>query len=355
MFNVRPFESRTINWWYDERDNIDFNPSYQRKGGLWSSDNKAYLIDSILNKFDIPKIYLADFTYKDTDLNENQKAFAIIDGKQRFEAIFDFYDGKLSLANDFELLENPKLKLGGLSYKDLKSNYPKISRDFDNFNLSVMSVITDQEDQINELFIRLNTNRPLTGAEIRSAMAGQVPNLIKGISSNRFFKKNIRFSIKRKQDENIAAKLLLIEFRGKFVDTKKVHLDRFVEEGIKSEVGNFENAYNRVNSVLSNMSKAFNISDPLLRSSGSIPVYYWLFKKHNKHLSKLREYIVDFEKIRTKIKQIDNITEDIPIEQIQAFITYNSAIRSPNDGSAMHLCYSIIQKGFENFINNING
>ena len=60
MFKVRQFEARTLSWWYDQRDTIDLNPPYQRRGGLWSAREKSYLIDSILNDYDIPKLYLAD-------------------------------------------------------------------------------------------------------------------------------------------------------------------------------------------------------------------------------------------------------------------------------------------------------
>ena len=61
--------------------------------------------------------------------------YAIIDGKQRFEAIFDFFDGKIVLNENFVFLEDPVLKLGGLSYRDLKQNYSDIAEIFDNYNL----------------------------------------------------------------------------------------------------------------------------------------------------------------------------------------------------------------------------
>ena len=217
MFSVRLFDPKTISWWHAERDQIDFEPPYQRKGKLWVDRDKSYLIDSVINRFDIPKIYLADFTFgnfNSADLNPNKTSYAIIDGKQRLEALFDFMDNKLVLNNDFIYLDDPSLNLGGLNYKDLKSSYPKIASKFDNFSLSVMSVITDQEGMINELFVRLNKSKPLTGSELRSAMKGIVPGLIKNIADNEFFKNKIRFNTARAQDRNTAAKLLLLEFRG---------------------------------------------------------------------------------------------------------------------------------------------
>ena len=89
MFKVREFETRTLNWWYQERDGIDMTPVYQRRGGLWSPKNKPFLIDSILNDSDIPKLYIADFTWGNTPLNQQRNAYDGSDGTQRFETIFD--------------------------------------------------------------------------------------------------------------------------------------------------------------------------------------------------------------------------------------------------------------------------
>ncbi len=150
-----------------------------------------------MNGFDVPKFYVADFTYADSKLNKKKLPYAIIDGKQRFEAIFDFFDGKITLNEDFVLHENQALKLGGLGYLDLTKNYSDIAEVFDNYHLSVMSVITESEALINELFVRLNRSKPLTGAEIRNAMAGPAPEIIRRIAKHEFFSDFISFQVKR--------------------------------------------------------------------------------------------------------------------------------------------------------------
>ena len=48
-FKIQAFENKTLSWWYNRRNSIDMNAPYQRRGGLWSKTDKAYLIDSILN------------------------------------------------------------------------------------------------------------------------------------------------------------------------------------------------------------------------------------------------------------------------------------------------------------------
>src|ERR1700722_13147633 len=101
-FKVEPMEPHTLTWWRNRKEKIDMDPPYQRRGRLWSATDKQYLIDSILNGFDVPKVYMADFTWGDSPLNRQKLPYAIIDGKQRLLAIFDFFGGSITLNKDFK-------------------------------------------------------------------------------------------------------------------------------------------------------------------------------------------------------------------------------------------------------------
>ncbi|MCX5643073.1 MAG: DUF262 domain-containing protein [Phycisphaerae bacterium] len=103
-FKITLMEAKTLSWWKSRRARIDMEPPYQRRGRLWSDTDKAYLIDSILNGYDIPKLYMADFTWGDSKLNQKKLPYAIIDGKQRLEAIFDFFDGRITLT-EFRIIQ----------------------------------------------------------------------------------------------------------------------------------------------------------------------------------------------------------------------------------------------------------
>lgn len=346
MFKVRTHETRTLKWWYSQKDDIDLEPPYQRKGRLWSLNDRAYLIDSIINDYDIPKIYLADFTFVNTDLNSKSKPYAVIDGRQRLESIFGFFENEFPLNENFSFFPNPTLTLGGLYYADLLKNYPKIASRFEEFNLHVMSVMTNDEGKINDLFVRLNTSKPLTGAEIRNAMTGKVPETIREISQHEFFADRIRFTTKRAQDKNAAAKVLLLEFRGKFVDTKKIHLDRFVDEGRLSENDNIDRARARVIRELNQMTNIFQSRDPLLTSQGSIPVYYWLVRSLDSTI-KLREFLVRFEKKR-KSNRIS--TNSKPEESDKELLRYDVLNRSTNDQGSLQGRFDILLRRFKAFI-----
>src|SRR6266436_2674448 len=180
MLEVRPISrSRNLLEWHKDRALLDMNPSYQRRANLWGLKNKQLLINSVLNNYDIPKIYVADFTYSQSGLNEDRKPYAVIDGKQRLTTIFDFFDNRLRLDSTPVFVKNQTVQLKGLHYSDLKERYALLAQRVERFTPTVMSVISDGLDEIQELFIRLNLNVSISGAERRNALPGPLPKLIR--------------------------------------------------------------------------------------------------------------------------------------------------------------------------------
>jgi hypothetical protein len=352
MFKVTHFEPKTLRWWNSQRTKIDMIPTYQRHGRLWSITDKAFLIDSILNEYDVPKIYMADFTFGQSQLNKKALPYAIIDGKQRLEAIFDFFAGKLVLDEDFVFQANPTVNLGGLGYTDLQKNHPDIADIFDNYPLSVMRVITDDEDKINELFVRLNRSKPLTGAEIRNAMTGPVPEMIRLLISHDFFKSFIRFSVTRGQDKNAAAKFLIFEYLDKMTETKRRTLDQFTKDAKQAPKDRIELASRRVIDNLDRMSEIFLPNDPLLTSAGILPVYYWFIRqqKNNKNITIIRQFLIDFERKRkeNRILVSASLPEKTPDSEL---VEYDSFNRSTNDVSSYEGRVLILEKRFLKYCN----
>lgn len=345
-FKITQFDAKTLSWWRTRRSKIDMDPPYQRRGRLWSDTDKAYLIDSIINGYDIPKLYIADFTWGDSELNKMKLPYAIIDGKQRFEAIFDFVDGKIVLNDDFVYINDPSLKLGGLSYHDLQTNHPEVAEEFDNYNLLVMSVSAQDEKPINELFVRLNRSKSLTGAEVRNAMAGPAPEVIRQIGKHEFFTTNVSFNVKRGQDLNAAAKVLLFEFYDELRETKKRNLDSFVKEMEKKQNLRLELAGRHVVDVLDDMSEIFLPCDKLLGSAGIVPIYYWLVRNtKEKYYHRIRKFLVEFENERRKNRQL--ITDEPKSSKIdQELRVYDEFNRSTNDLQSHKGRYLILEKRF---------
>lgn len=349
-FKITAFENKTISWWYNRKNKIDMDPPYQRRGKLWSDTDKGYLIDSIINEYDIPKLYMADFTWGDSKINQRKLPYAIIDGKQRFEAIFDFFDGNIVLNEDFVYLENPSLKLGGLGYKDLQANHKEIADAFETFNLMVMSVQAKDEEPINELFVRLNRSKALTGAEIRNAMSGPTPALIRQIASLEFFKTNIKFEVTRGQDLNLCAKLLMFEYYGEMEETTKRFLDNFVRKTNKSKGTSLELAGRRVLDILNDISSIFLPNDKLLNSAGVIPVYYWFirFIKESEY-PYVRKFLAEFEQLRKNNREL--VREDPNNKSINlVFVEYDNFNRSTNNQQSHKERFRILKDNFEHWL-----
>ena len=337
-FKAEPLPARTLSWWHSERDTIDMSPAYQREGKLWSTRDKAFLIDSILNGYDIPKIYLADFRYVNTLPNKHRKQFAVIDGRQRLEALFAFFDDDLKLNSDFVWLDDRRLELGGKTYKQLRESFPSVASRFDNYNLSVVGVVTDDAARINELFVRLNRGKPLTGAEIRNAMEGAVPAITRTLANHRFFKSKVGFASTRGRHLNAAGKLLLIEFRGKFVDTRKRPLDLFVDEAEEIQNNDLRGAQKRAKSVLDVMTRVFDPNDPLLRTEGPLTVYYWLCREYPMFEAELRKFLLTFNEQRVRNRKLRR-----PDPELAA---YDRLYRSTNDQRSMQERFNILERRF---------
>ena len=118
-FSITAMSDSSILALNDIREKIDVAPDYQRPGGVWSPSKKKLFIDSLLNGYDIPKVYLH------TLIGEHEKdgyEYSIIDGRQRMETIWEFLDNRFPLATDFKYFENDDVQAGGMLFSDLEEN-----------------------------------------------------------------------------------------------------------------------------------------------------------------------------------------------------------------------------------------
>lgn len=183
---------------FEGRINVD--AEYQR-GKVWSEPQQALLIDSILRGFDIPKIYLR----KRRD--GSRFLFDVIDGKQRLTAIWRF------ITDDLRLLKTtgpfPQLgDLGGKQWSDL-SDEAKDTLQFANITVSKIEAATDEE--IRELFLRLQQGTPLNAAEKRNAMPCPVRDFVANVLADHSLWPETRLRAARYgYDEHSAIVLALI-------------------------------------------------------------------------------------------------------------------------------------------------
>jgi hypothetical protein len=295
-----PFQNSTILRINSEFDIINTNPVYQRKGEVWTVQKKQLLIDSILNDYDIPKLYFHFYNSAQKAEVNGRFDYAIIDGRQRIEAIWGFINGDFPIGDDFEYLADLSVNAKGLTYSDLASEYPKIKVRFDSYLLPIILVETEDIDLIEDMFSRLNEAVPLNAAEKRNAKGGPMAAAIRNLAEHQFFTQKVRFNNNRYQHREVAARLLFLEYilstTGKLADTKKPFLDKMVDE--YKESGNDPMPiYNQSMDVLDQMANVFGNNDELLRSQSTVTVYYLTFKKAmelNSIANVTRRGIIDF-------------------------------------------------------------
>lgn len=273
-----PLQNSAILRINSERELIKVDPEYQRQGEVWNLEKKQLLIDSILNDYDIPKLYFHHLmNWYQHDLGQDTFKYAVIDGRQRLEAIWGFVDGDFPIGPDFVYLEDPSLHVAGLTYISLAEKAPKLKVRFDSFALPIVLVETDEIDLIEDMFSRLNEAVPLNAAEKRNALGGAMASAIRELAQHPFLLTKVRFGNGRYQHREVSARLLLLELHfsneRRIVDTKKASLDEMVRtlHDDERQAGELQRA---VAAVLTELCNVFGNSDPLLRAQSAVPVFY---------------------------------------------------------------------------------
>jgi hypothetical protein len=211
-----------------------------------------------------------------------------------------------------------------------------------------MRIVASDESRINELFVRLNRSKPLTGAEIRNALPGPVPGLLRLLADHSFFTDYIRFSTKRGADMNAATKILSFEFAQKPVETKKKQLDAFAKAASRHrDVDRLELATTRAVLHLDRLSEIFLPKDSLLSTAGIIPVYYWFVREEQPSSDVvIREFLVDFTRKIKLLQEKDSSQDDVSNARLRQFIALN---RSTNDAKSHVERVQILQEEFKAF------
>jgi len=340
-FEITELRSSTVWSLYRMRERIQLDPEYQRLSDIWTLDKRQLLIDTILNDFDIPKLYFHKF-HRPLQKGGKSYDFSIIDGKQRLETMWSFIDGKIALADDFKYFRDSSVSAANMTYTELGKAYPDLKVQFDSFQLTVIAVETDELEMIEEMFSRLNEAAPLTAPEKRNAFGGPLPKAIRKLASDTLFTESIPFPNKRYRHFDLATKFLFAEYKGHVVDTKKAYLDEFVESFSHQPRTKMPRFLKKAQDNTARMASVFTHKDPLLRQVGIVTLYYHLFRIAAKEgwLPEItRKRLADFEKLR----QVNhNLAERDITRANYDLIEFDRYAQSPNDATAIRFRLRIL-------------
>ncbi len=344
QFGVANLPYNTVLYIHTERATVQIDPDYQREGDVWPLEKRQLLVDSILNGYDIPKIYFHKFA-QPKKISGKTYSFAIVDGRQRLASIWGFIEGAFPLPESFEYLPDSSVNAKGLTYKELGKRYPRLKLRFDSYPLPIVAIETEDIDLIDDMFSRLNEAVPLSAPEKRNAFPGPLPKLIRSLSKSEFCKSRLPFTNKRYRHYDLLAKFLLIDKENKITDTKKVYLDAFVRDWRTKTLADAKKTLGaRASITLTAMTSCFTKQDPLLRSVGMVVLHYHMFRlaAKDKWSDRIeRKSLKQFEERRLQNRRA---AEDDITGADYDLLEFDRLTQSPNDAFAMATRLQVLLK-----------
>lgn len=159
-----------------ERRELVINRDYQRGSGLWPSGARSYFIDTLLEEYPFPKLYMYEFM----DRSEGKLRKELVDGQQRLMTIKDFVENKFALSGD--------TSHSGRRFRDFDEDTRET---FYAYPVSVDVIRNANRAEILQMFRRMNAyTLPLNEAEKRhSSFYGEFKWFINNLSDevNEFF------------------------------------------------------------------------------------------------------------------------------------------------------------------------
>ena len=210
---------RNIAWFKQayEHHELDMKPPFQRNP-VWVTRQKSFLIDTILNRYPIPEIYM-----QETADEMGNARYIIIDGQQRMRSVLDFIEGKFSMDEK----ESPDFH--GTDFEGLSTEQKKAFFQY-NFVVRILPDVNDAE--LRAIFQRLNKNVvALNKQELRQATySGPFIRLMNTISDKEAFSKIGLFTpndVRRMLDVEYISELTIALLNG--LQNKKDKLESYYQ------------------------------------------------------------------------------------------------------------------------------
>ena len=297
---------------------IDPTPDYQRPPA-WSRKQKQLLIDSILREYDIPKMY-----WRSVERDDGVR-YEVIDGQQRLRTIWEYQAGDYSLPRDTDPIQG--IAVGGLKYADLDMD---ISTVFDSYAVDVViiddAVQNDQEDEVRDMFLRLQNGTTLKAQEKRNAMPGQMRDFAKEIAGHAFFE-NCKFSNSRFTYDQVASQMICIEMQGGPTSVRDGDLNRIYRENTTFDTSG--KTAKKVRRVLDYLLRAFPEKTPELERYNAISLYCLVSTliegyAHIGTEADLAKWFIAFETDRRENDRLEEESRDPALVEYKRLTSYST-------------------------------
>lgn len=270
-------------------------------------------------------------------------ASIIVDGQQRINTIWKFKDNTLPLNLEIsdDIINDIKNLAGNdnnptFYYNELSEEWQDI---FDTYPLLLIKLDDYTDEEVRELFKRLQRGKPLSPGEILNAYPGDIVLAMRELASHKFFSDIVNAGNTRYRFNHIAAQLLFLEDQG----IKTIHPKALYEFFDKNKnLNQNSNTYKTINRVLNFINKSFKTKTPEIRGPWIITIYLltsYLLKNYsiNEQRDNLKKFIVDF---------YDEISK-AQLSGDQELADFRDAIsKSTTDMKTIQLRHNIISERF---------
>ena len=298
------------------KDNIDTNPDYQRPA-VWKISNKQLLIDTIIRGLDVPKFY-----WKQID----EDHFEVIDGQQRIRTIWEFHDNKFKLAKDADPIDGEEIK--DKFYKDLSI---KMKKKFTMYLIDVVIVYNTKDDEeIREMFLRLQNGITLKSQEKRNAMVSKMRDFVIICSKHKFFSEKVGFKDLRFAHQLVSAQMILLELNNGPNDIRNSNLNNMYKD--QKEFNDNSSEAKKVLKTLDYLNEVFKENTPELKPYYAVSFYLLISKLLDKYVitnmeDKIFNFFLDFENYRQNEKNKPD-EKDPEIMEFEDKVSHSSDSKS---------------------------
>lgn len=198
-----------------EKGNITFENIVQRTL-VWDVKHKSLLIHSMIVGFPMGPIFAA----------KNENKYDILDGKQRLTTIKDFMQDKFALTDIPEETEiemdygHEVIDLNGMKFSELPENVQEAIQDY-SLTVYYFDGLTDEE--VNEMFFRLNNGKPLSAIELTRVKTKDIEAVRKLAQHELFTSSMTKAAMAKYANEDIVMKsYVLLKDKNSDLSTKTV-------------------------------------------------------------------------------------------------------------------------------------
>lgn len=201
-------------------DEIDLNPSFQRRGDLWEKEKQSRLIESLMLQIPLPAFYF-DATH--------DSRWVVIDGLQRLSTFQNYMvDQSFTLCGLEYLTE-----LNGLRFEELPRQYYRRVKEA---QITVYTVEKGTpEAVVYNIFKRINTGGvTLEPEEIRHALyQGKATVLIEKLAESESFRRATQYAIPTKRMRDYEYITRYLAFTQQKYEEYKDNIEIFLNNGLK--------------------------------------------------------------------------------------------------------------------------